>query len=180
MFSFKRGSCIFAAALSACSAKSADKPDPGPALGQVLNDSEVAKWDIDIAADGRGLPSGGGSVVMGQKVYETRCASCHGENGENGAADPLVGGKGSLTGQKPLRTIGSYWPHAPTIFDYVRRAMPYGAPLSLTNEETYAVTAYLLYINRIVGNDFYADAKSLPAVAMPNRNGFLPQQEIPR
>lgn len=180
MFSFKEGSCIFAIALSACNAKPTEKSDHGPALGEVLSDSEVAKWDIDIGADGQGLPFGGGSVAMGQTVYESRCASCHGEYGKDGAADPLAGGQGSLTGQTPVRTIGSYWPHAPTIFDYVRRAMPYGAPLSLTNDESYAVTAYLLYINRIVGGGFHADAKSLPAVVMPNRNGFLPQQKIQR
>lgn len=175
MFSFRGGSCLFAVALSACAVKPAVAPDPGPELGAVLGDSEVAKWDIDISGDGQGLPPGKGSVAMGQTVYEARCAACHGENGEGGAADPLAGGRGSLTGKAPVRTIGSYWPYAPTIFDYIRRAMPYGAPLSLTNEESYAVTAYLLYINGIVGKGFYADARSLPAVAMPNRNGFTPQ-----
>jgi len=148
--------------------------EAGSGLGKEASKSEVAAWDIDIGPNGEGLPSGEGSVAAGRDVFEIRCAACHGQNGEGGLADRLAGGKGSLAGQKPLRTIGSYWPYAPIIFDYVRRAMPYGAPLSLTDQETYAVTAYLLNINGIVGPDFVANRDSLPKVKMPNKGGFIP------
>ena len=125
-----------------------------------------------MRADGAGLPPGSGSVGDGQVVYASKCAGCHGRSGEGGYADALVGGKGTLATAKPVRTVGSYWPYATTLFDYVRRAMPYNAPQSLTAEQTYAVVAYVLFLNQILAAGAVLDAKSLPAVQMPNRHGF--------
>jgi len=123
-------------------------------------------------AVGAGLPPGSGTATQGAEVYKTKCIACHGPDGANGVNDRLVGGQGTLTSAAPVKTIGSYWPYATTVFDYVRRAMPYPAPHSLTDAETYAVTAYLLHLNGIIGTDDVMDATSLPKVKMPNRSGF--------
>ena len=139
---------------------------PSPAL--------LRAWDIDIAPDGAGLPPGSGSVSAGAQIYVQRCAVCHGNNGEGKAQDRLAGGRGSLASGEPVKTIGSFWPYATTLFDYVRRAMPFNAPQSLHDEEVYALVAYLLHLNGIVQADAVMDATSLPAVRMPNRNGFVP------
>jgi cytochrome c len=106
-------------------------------------------------------------------VYEQKCAVCHGAKGVGKPADPLAGGRGTLASKTPLRTVGSYWPHATTLFDYVRRAMPITNPLSLTNDEVYAVSAYVLYLNGIVSEDAQMNAQTLPQVKMPNRDGFI-------
>jgi cytochrome c len=146
---------------------------PGPyGLGRPATPAEIAGWDIDVRADGAGLPPGRGSVRAGQAVYERRCSGCHGQNGEGGLGDALVGGAGTLATAKPIRTVGSYWPYATTLFDYVRRAMPFNAPQSLSADDTYAVVAYLLYLNRIVPAKTVLDDKTLPRVRMPNRHGF--------
>ena len=142
-------------------------------FGTKASEREVAGWDIDIAPDGRGLPKGSGSVAQGQKIYEQACAACHGAQGEGKPADRLVGGIGSLKNDVPVKTVGSFWPYATTIYDYVYRAMPADRPLSLTPDEVYAVTAYLLHLNGIVGPDAVMDAATLPKVQMPNRNGFV-------
>ena len=110
-------------------------------------------------------------------MYKAKCLSCHGEGGTSGEglADPLVGGTGSLASGQPVKTVGSYWPYATTLFDYIRRAMPYDAPLSLTDDEVYAVSAYVLWLNDgIVAEDLVLDAETLPAIKMPNREGFIP------
>jgi cytochrome c len=133
----------------------------------------MARWDISIAPNGDGLPAGSGSVRQGEGVYAQKCASCHGVKGAGKPADALVGGRGTLASDTPLRTVGSYWPYATTLFDYVRRAMPLTSPLSLTNDEVYAVTAYLLNLNGIVPEDATMDARTLPQVRMPNRDGFI-------
>ncbi len=143
-------------------------------LGHPATPEEIAGWAIDIPASGEGLPPGSGSVADGKALYETRCASCHGGAGEGGIGDQLVGGEGSLATDKPVKTIGSYWPYATTLFDYVRRAMPLDAPQSLSAGEVYAVTAYLLSQNGLLPEDATVDAASLPKVEMPNRNGFVP------
>lgn len=145
----------------------------GPGLGKEISNDEVAAWDISIAPDGKGLPSGSGNVSAGAEVYAAKCAQCHGETGTEGPTDPLAGGIGSLTSEAPAKTVGSFWPYATTLFDYTRRAMPFDAPQSLTADETYAVTAYVLHLNGIIENDAVLDAMTLPAIEMPNRDGFV-------
>ena len=128
--------------------------------------------DVSIGPDGAGLPPGSGTATQGAEVYKTKCIACHGPEGANGVNDRLAGGQGTLKSATPVKTIGSYWPYATTVFDYVRRAMPYPAPHSLSDGEVYAVTAYLLHLNGIIGADDAMDATSLPKVKMPNRGGF--------
>jgi cytochrome c len=149
--------------------------DP-PQFGRAPTSDEVRTWDIDVGPDGQGLPSGSGSVLRGKEVYMQNCAACHGPAGEGGIGPRLEGGEGTLATANPVKTIGSYWPYAPTLFDYIRRAMPYTVPGSLSTDDTYAVTAYLFSINGIVPADATLDERSLPAVKMPNRNGFLPDR----
>jgi len=144
-----------------------------PKLGRPATPAEVAGWDISIPPDGTGLPPGSGTPEQGAVVYTQKCQSCHGEKGAGKPNDPLVGGQGTLTSTSPGRTIGSYWPYATTVFDYVRRAMPYTASQSLTNEEVYAVTAYLLHLNGIIGAQDVMHAHTLPQVKMPNRDNFM-------
>ena len=121
-----------------------------------------------------GQPAGSGSVVQGSAVYAAKCQSCHGEKGVGKPADPLVGGIGTLArGNAAVRTVGSYWPYATTLFDYVRRSMPTTSPQTLSNEEVYAVTAYVLHLNGIVGPDAVMSAATLASVKMPNRDGFV-------
>ncbi|MFL6278532.1 MAG: c-type cytochrome [Vicinamibacterales bacterium] len=144
----------------------------GPSLGAPASAAEIAAMDLSIGPDGAGLPPGSGTPKQGAEVYATKCIVCHGPEGANGVNDRLAGGQGSLTSATPVKTIGSYWPYATTVFDYVRRAMPYPSPHSLTNAEAYAVTAYLLHLNGIIGADEVMDATSLPKVKMPNRGGF--------
>lgn len=148
-------------------------PSRGPNLGAVPSAAMLAAMDISIPPSGAGLPAGSGTVAQGQKVYEAKCQSCHGPKGVGKPADALVGGIGSLASGKPMRTVGSYWPYATTLFDYTRRAMPTTAPMSLSNEEVYAVTAYVLFLNGIIPESTVMDAQTLPQVKMPNRDGFI-------
>jgi cytochrome c len=145
----------------------------GPKLGRELTPEEVRKVDITVAPDGSGLPPGSGSVAAGAAIYAQKCQSCHGADGAGKPQDQLTGGVGSLASGKPVKTPVSFWPTATTLFDYIRRAMPITAPQSLTNNEVYAVTAYLLSIDGVVAKDAVLDAKSLPQVKMPNREGFV-------
>jgi cytochrome c len=145
----------------------------GPDLGRKATPEEVARTDLSISPDGRGLPPGRGTALEGKSIYLANCARCHGVEGQGGPADKLVGGIGSLTTSRPLKTVGSYWPYATTLFDYVRRAMPYDRPASLSSDEVYAVSAYLLQLNGIVPEDFELNPETLPRVEMPNRNGFV-------
>lgn len=144
-------------------------------IGRAATPQEIKGWDIDVRGDdGAGLPPGKGSVAQGAELYLQQCASCHGEFGEgNGRWPELMGGKGTLTSDDPRKTIGSYWPHAATIFDYVRRTMPFTAPQSLSNDEIYAITAYLLNINDLLPDDAVLDAAKLRAIKLPNRDKFL-------
>lgn len=144
-------------------------------IGTPITDQQIAPWDIDVRGDdGQGLPPGRGTVAEGEKLYLEQCASCHGEFGEgNGRWPELMGGKGTLKGEDPRKTIGSYWPYAATVFDYVRRAMPFSAPQSLSDDETYAIVAYLLNINDLLPAEATLDARTLAAIEMPNRNGFI-------
>ena len=145
-------------------------------IGRPATASEIAAWDIDIDRDGRKLPPGRGSVAQGREIFEAQCASCHGSRGEGGTGERLVGGQGTLVSAKPVKTVGSFWPYAPTLFDYIRRAMPMNAPQSLSNDEVYAVAGYVLHLNGLAPKDAVFDAPSLAAIRMPNRDGFIPDQ----
>jgi mono/diheme cytochrome c family protein len=142
-------------------------------LGRAATPQEIAGWDIDVGPDGAGLPPGHGDVAQGRIVYNDRCAACHGPKGEGKPMDPLAGGFGTVFDKDGRRTVGSYWPYATTLFDFVRRAMPFDAPQSLTPDQVYAVSAYVLYLNGLVAEDATLDAKSLPKVEMPNRSHFV-------
>jgi len=136
--------------------------------------AEISAWNIDIDPTGAGLPPGRGTVPQGAGIYANKCAICHGPTGTEGPKDRLVGGHGSLATDQPIKTIGSYWPYATTLYDYIYRAMPLTAPQSLTPDEIYSVVAWLLHQNGIVPADAVIDAQTLPAVKMPNREGFVP------
>ena len=145
-----------------------------PNLGKTASPEEIASWDISIGPGGAGLPSGSGTPQQGEQVYLAKCLGCHGEKGSGKPNDQLVGGQGSLgPGQAPVKTVGSFWPYATTLFDYVRRAMPLNESKSLRDEEVYAVVAYILLLNGVIGESDTIDAQTLPAVRMPNRNGFV-------
>lgn len=141
-------------------------------FGKPATPAEIAGWDIDVRPDGRGLPPGHGSVHEGQKLYDAQCASCHGTFGESNSYLQIAGGVGSLKTAQPVRTTGSKLNYATTLFDYIRRAMPLTAPQSLSADEVYALTAYVLNLNDIVHDDVTLDAVSLTALKMPNRDGF--------
>lgn len=146
----------------------------GYGIGTPASAEEVAGWDIDIRPDGKGLPPGSGSVEDGEMLYEEKCASCHGSFGEGVGRYPiLAGGEGSLTAERPERTIGSYWPYASTLWDYIHRAMPFPQPQSLPDDEVYAITAYVLYLNDLVEDDFVLTPDNLASVEMPNKDGFF-------
>jgi cytochrome c len=163
----------FAAAYAlavACSTALAESPN----LGCAATPEEVASWDISIAPDGTGLPPGSGTSKQGEAIYIAKCLTCHGEKGTGKPNDPLVGGRGTLAGdQAQVKTVGSFWPYATTIFDYVRRAMPLNESKSLSDDELYAVVAYILQLNGIIGENQTIDAHTLPQVRMPNKDGFV-------
>ena len=142
-------------------------------IGRSATPAEIAGWSIDIDRDGNNLPPGSGTVTHGREVFDQQCAACHGTKGEGAVGDRLVGGQGTLATPKPVRTVGSYWPYAPTLFDYIRRAMPQNAPQSLSNEDVYAVSAYILNLNGLLAADATLDAKTLAAIKMPNRSMFV-------
>jgi S-disulfanyl-L-cysteine oxidoreductase SoxD len=145
----------------------------GFGFGQPASPDQIAGWDIDVAPDGAGLPPGRGSVAQGEALFARLGAKCHGAKGEGTATAPaLVGGQGTLATAHPVKTVGSYWPYATTLYDYIHRAMPADAPQSLTPDEVYALCAYLLHLNGIVPADAVMDATSLPQVVMPNHAGF--------
>ena len=161
----------FAVAILLCTARAGAQTPYG--IGRVATPAEIAGWNIDVGGDGSNLPPGSGSVSHGREVFDQQCAACHGARGEGGVGDRLVGGQGTLATPKPVRTVGSYWPYAPTLFDYIRRAMPQNAPQSLSNDDVYAVSAYILSLNGLLPADATLDAKSLAAIRMPNRNMFV-------
>lgn len=143
-------------------------------LGTTPTPAQIAGWSIAVPPSGANLPPGKGSVSQGGDLFGTVCATCHGAFGEGVAAYPrLAGGVGSLGTVGPSKTVGSYWPYATTLFDFINRAMPFYGPHSMTPDQVYAVTAFILNLNNIVPDDFVADAKTLPAVKMPNRHGFI-------
>ena len=142
-------------------------------VGRPPTPDEVKAWDIAVGPDGKELPPGSGTVERGKTVYTDQCSRCHGATGVEGPEAPLVGGQGTLNTKKPLKTVGSYWPYATTLFDYINRAMPFDRPTVMTADDVYAVTAYLLNVNSIIKADAVMDAHTLPAVRMPNRDGFV-------
>jgi S-disulfanyl-L-cysteine oxidoreductase SoxD len=143
-------------------------------LGRPATDADFAAAGISVGADGRGLPTGGATAREGRPLYESICSSCHGRHGEGNEPYPaLAGGQNTLKGAHPILTIGSYWPYATTVWDYINRAMPYQNPGTLTTQQVYALTAYLLYLNKIVGERLFVSQRTLPLIRMPNRNGFV-------
>jgi S-disulfanyl-L-cysteine oxidoreductase SoxD len=142
-------------------------------IGRIATSAEIAGWNIDIDRYGNNLPPGSGNVNHGREVFDQQCAACHGAKGEGGVGDRLVGGQGTLAAPKPVKTVGSYWPYAPTLFDYIRRAMPQNAPQSLSNDDVYAVSAYILSLNGLLAADATLDANSLSGIKMPNRSMFV-------
>jgi S-disulfanyl-L-cysteine oxidoreductase SoxD len=162
---------VASAFLSLSATALAETPD----LGRPATPREIALWDIGIAPDGAGLPPGSGTAQQGEGIYIAKCLPCHGEKGAGKPNDQLVGGLGTLTGdQTAVKTVGSFWPYATTLFDYVRRAMPLDAPKSLNNDEVYAVCAYILQLNGIIDERAAMNAQTLAKVQMPNRDGFVP------
>jgi S-disulfanyl-L-cysteine oxidoreductase SoxD len=147
-------------------------------FGRPPTPAEIALWDIDVRADGKGLPPGSGTVAKGEQVFAENCAACHGDKGVGGMKDRLAGGQGTLVSNAPVKTVGSFWPYATTLFDYIHRAMPYQAPGSLSNDDTYAVAAYILSLNGILPVDGKLDRDSLPKIKMPNRDGFVPEPKF--
>ena len=162
---------LTALVLTGCASAPAGQVTPN--LGREATPAQIAGWDISVGPDGVGLPPGRGTAVVGAAVYQEKCQACHGARGVGQPNDRLVGGQGTLASTTPIRTIGSYWPYATTVFDYVRRAMPYTQPQSLTADETYAVTAYLLHLNGIIGERDEMNAQTLPKVTMPNQKNFI-------
>jgi len=149
----------------------------GPNLGKPLDAADIAAWDISVYPDGTGLPPGAGTPAQGARIYAEKCAQCHGPDGKGGVAgvtaSPLVGGGPITDISASMKTIANFWPYAPTLFDYIRRAMPWQQPMTLTNDEVYALTAYILAQNKLIGENDTMNAQTLPKVKMPNRDGFI-------
>ncbi len=156
----------------------ADHPQ-GLNLGQPVTPQEIAAWDRGVMPDGQGLPPGQGSVSEGKAIYQQQCINCHGENGLGNSGDQLAGAIHSLTDEWPEQTIGTYWPYATTLFDFTRRSMPMTQPGSLSDDQVYAVVAYMLFLNRIIGEDVIMNAEMLKKIDMPNRDGFINIYEQP-
>jgi cytochrome c len=184
MFAFKALPLASAAMLVALFDPGFANPAPAPSqpsprsFGAPATPAQVAGWNIDVEPDGAGLPAGSGTPTAGATLYAAKCAACHGSEGQ-GLPVPgrapyprLVGGIGTLASEDPVKTVGSYWPYATILFDYIRRAMPFDAPGSLSNDQVYALSAFILEKNGIIANNAVMDAKTLPAVKMPDSNGF--------
>jgi S-disulfanyl-L-cysteine oxidoreductase SoxD len=154
---------------------------PTFAVGHTPTPEHLRAIDIEVTPDGAGLAPGSGTAAAGKDVYTRRCETCHGPTGREGPQDVLVGGRGSLNTDAPLKTVGSYWPYATTLWDYIRRAMPFDHPGTLTTDEIYGVTAYVLFMNGIVGERDVVDQSTLPRIRMPNRDGFVadPRPDVP-
>lgn len=168
----ERAAARIALVLAALVTARAAMAQENPGLGVPASEEQIAGWALTILPDGTGLPAGSGTAVEGETIYRQKCLACHGEEGRGGPNDPLAGGHGTIATPSPVKTVGSYWPYATTIFDYVRRAMPFTQPMSLSDNEVYALTAYLLALNGII-DDEVMNAETLPAVEMPNAGNFV-------
>jgi mono/diheme cytochrome c family protein len=146
---------------------------PKYGVGRAPTPDEIQQWNISVSPDGKGLPEGRGTAAEGKEMFANRCSRCHGPKGEGKESVALAGGQGTLKGPKPLRTVGSYWPYATTIFDYVNRAMPFDKPGTLGANQVYALTAHILFLNGLVRENDVIDARTLPQIKMPNREGFI-------
>jgi len=144
-----------------------------PKLGQPISEADIKAWDISVLPDGTNLPPGSGTPALGARVFAEKCAACHGEGGKGGRNNELVGGEPLNSRIEVTKTIANFWQHATTLFDYVRRAMPWPNPRTLTDDEVYALTAYILALNKIIGEKDAMNAQTLPKVRMPNRDGFI-------
>lgn len=163
-------SAVLASALAACALAQGAKHG----VGRAPTAQEIRALGSTIGPDGRGLPEGRGTANQGREIFAAKCVRCHREKAEGNIGPILVGGQGTLATAKPLKTVGSFWPHATSVWDYVNRAMPFDKPGALTHSEVYAAVAHLLHINGIIGENDMMNAKTLPKVRMPNRDGFVP------
>jgi cytochrome c553 len=147
----------------------------GPGLGKSIDPADIAAWDISIQPDGSGLPPGSGTPAEGAKIFAGACTQCHGQDGKGTTVSPtpLVGGGPITDISAAAKTIANFWPYPTTVFDYIRRAMPWQQPMTLTNDQVYALTAYILASNKLIGENDMLDASTLPKVRMPNRDGFI-------
>ena len=161
-------------ALLFASIASAQGPTYG--LGRAATEADQSALGAAVTPDGGGLPAGKGTAAEGSRVYESKCRECHGVEGKGDQQTGFVGTLADITAEKPKKTVGSYWPHATTLWDYTNRAMPFKQPGTLATDEVYAVTAYILYLNGLIGENDVLDEKTLPAVKMPNREGFISDQ----
>lgn len=152
--------------------------DQQPALGSVISESDLTGFDLIATPSGDGFPAGSGNAIQGREVFSRRCAACHGSNGEGTSGNTILVGGDMQSTDTPLRTVGSYWPHASTLLDYIRRAMPADAPKSLSNDEVYQVTAFLLFSNGVIAEDTLLNRSSLTEVRMPNAEGFIDQSDL--
>jgi len=170
------GALLFGAGLLALQVFSTAYADAGQlGLGREATPAEVAAWDIDVRPDGQGLPLGQGTVAEGEEIYLERCAACHGDFGEGIDRWPVLsGGGGTLDSDDPVKTVGSYWPYLSTVYDYVHRAMPYGDAQSMTDDEVYAVVAYILYLNDLADDDFTLSHENFASIELPNVANFEP------
>ena len=167
--------------LSALLVSALAQAEGAPNLGVPMSEQALRYWDRSITPDGANLPPGSGSVADGKRVYDQKCVSCHGPEGAGQTPlVALVGGAGTLTTSRPVKSVGSYWPYATTVFDYIRRAMPFGQQKSLSSNEVYAVTAYVLFLNGIIEEDRLITKATLPGIEMPNRDGFFWSEEARR
>ena len=171
---FTLGVALLTAFATVAIAQTKKEPPRNYGIGHVATPEQLAGWDIDVRPDGQGAPAGSGSVKDGEKVYMDKCAACHGEFGESAGRWPqLAQGKGTLASHDPVKTVGSYFPYLSSVFDYIRRSMPFGDAQSLENHELFAVTAYVLHLNDIVDDKFVLSKETWGEVKMPNATGFF-------